>query len=109
MKELYLDEEIDRIVNENKMVLLYFGSYNCNVCIAVKPKIEEMLKKYPKIVSAEVEEGNFIKAAATYNIFTFPVILLFIEGKETLREARYISIQDIDSKIGRYYNLLFQA
>jgi thiol-disulfide isomerase/thioredoxin len=107
MKEIYLEEEIYELANENKMTLLYFGSPNCNVCKAVKPKIEKILNKYPKIVSTEVNVERSIKAAATYNIFTFPVILLFIEGKETLREARYISIQDIDNKIKRYYDLYF--
>ncbi|MDF2673684.1 MAG: hypothetical protein K0R09_1949, partial [Clostridiales bacterium] len=32
----------------------------------------------------------------------------FIEGKETVREARYISIIDLNSKISRYYKLFYE-
>ncbi len=40
--------------------------------------------------------------------FTIPGILLFVEGKESIREARHISVQDIDNRISRYCSLLFE-
>jgi hypothetical protein len=46
--------------------------------------------------------------AVNYNMFTIPGILLFIEKKETIREARNISIIDLNSKISRYYKLFFE-
>lgn len=101
------NEAIEKLVNDNEMVLVYFGSENCSVCSAMKPKVEEILKDYPKITSVEVDVERSIRAAALYSVFTIPVILVFIEGKESIREARHISIQDIDYKIARYYNMLF--
>ncbi|MBU5292510.1 thioredoxin family protein [Anaerosalibacter bizertensis] len=101
------NEVIKELINENKIVLLYFGSNNCGVCTDMQPKVEEILKKYSKIKSLKVDVEKSLKIAASYNIFTIPAILLFIEGKETIREARHISIQDIDNKILRYYNFLF--
>lgn len=108
MNMLNSKEEIGKLIEENEIVLIYFGGENCSVCGAIKPKVEEILKNYPEIKSAEVNVDKSLQAAAAYNIFTIPVILLFIEGKEILREARHISIQDIDSKIDRYYNMLFE-
>lgn len=108
MNKLDLSEDIENLIKENQMVLLYFGSESCNVCNAMKPKVEEILKNYPQIKSAEVDTEKSLKLSTSYNIFTIPVILIFIEGKEILREARYISIQDINNKIARYYELLFQ-
>ena len=99
---------IKKLIRENEMVLVYFGSESCGVCIAVKPRIEEILKNYPGIKCIEVDVDKSIGAAGEYNVFTIPVILLFINGKETIREARFISIQDLEYKIARYYNMLFE-
>lgn len=101
-------EAIDALINENEMVLVYLGNENCGVCNALKPKIKEMLKAYPNIKSVQVDTEKSLKVAAAYNSFTIPVILLFINGKEIVREARHISIQDINNKISRYYNILFE-
>ncbi len=100
-------ELIEKTIDGNEMVLLYFGTNSCGVCIDMKPKVEKILKKYPKIKAFQVDVEDSIKIATSYNIFTIPAILLFIQGKETVREARHISIPDIDNKIDRYYALLF--
>lgn len=101
-------DSIRQLIDENEMVLIYFGSENCNVCSAVKPKVEGILGKYSAITSGLVDVEKSSKAAAEFSVFTIPVILVFIEGKEIIREARYISMKDIEDKIERYYNLLFK-
>jgi thioredoxin-like negative regulator of GroEL len=102
------NEAIEELINNNDMALVYFGGNNCNVCVALKPKVQELLKNYPKIKSAEVDVEKSIAVSAAHNIFTIPVVLVFIEGKEIIREARHISIQELNSKIERYYNMIFE-
>lgn len=99
---------IEELIKNNQIVLLYFGSKSCNVCSAVQPKIEEILKNYPKIKSAKIDIEKSLDISAYYNIFTIPVVLVYIEGKEIIREARHISIQDLNNKIDRYYNMIFE-
>ncbi len=100
-------ELIEQLTNTNDMVLVYFGSKTCGVCTDMKPKVEKILKDYPKIKSIYVDVEKSHKIAVSYNIFTIPAIIVFVEGKETIREARHISIQDINNRISRYYDLLF--
>jgi len=100
---------IEELINKNDMVLVYFGSKTCGVCIAMKPKVEEILKKYGEIKSIQVDVEKSLELSAAYNIFTIPAILVFVEGKETIREARYISMQDIEGKISRYYDFIFDG
>jgi thiol-disulfide isomerase/thioredoxin len=107
MDELSDKEIIEKTIKDSEMILIYFGNKSCNVCNALKPKMEQLLKEYPKIKNYQVDVGKYFEASAGYNIFTIPAILVFVQGKETIREARYISIQDIKNKIERYYNLLF--
>lgn len=101
------NEELKNITDENSMVIVYFGSEMCGVCVALKPKIEELLKSYPKIKAVQADVDISPEMAASLNIFTIPGILLFIEGKEAIREARFISVPDIESKISRYYQMYF--
>lgn len=107
LKNFESKELIDQSIGNNDMVLLYFGSKSCGVCIDMKPKMEELLNRYPRIKGIYIDLEKSYNIAISYNIFTIPGILLFVEGKESIREARHISIQDIESKIYRYYSLLF--
>ncbi len=107
MENINSSEELNTIINENEMVLVYFGNTSCGVCLDMKPKVELMLDKYPNVKSAYVEVEKLFKVASEYSMFTIPGIIVFIEGKNTIREVRHISIGDIDSKLSRYYNLLF--
>lgn len=102
------NEVLEKLIEDNEMVLVYFGSENCGVCRAMKPKVEEILKNYPKIKSVQVDVEKSLEVSALYNIFTIPGILLCIKGKETIREARNISIIDLNNKISRYYKLFFE-
>lgn len=108
MKIVDSKEAIDRLIDENDMVLIYFGSDTCSVCVDMKPKVEKILERYPKIKAVEVEIDKSMKLSTNYNIFTIPAILLFIDGKESIREARYISMEGLEQKINRYYNLFFR-
>lgn len=98
---------VEALINDNKMVLIYFGSKTCGVCNVLKPKVIELLKKYPEInfIHVDVDESPIL--SSSYNIFTIPGILIFTEGKEAVREARHISIDLLDEKISRYYGMVF--
>lgn len=99
--------DLENAIIENNMVLLYFSSRGCGVCTAVKPKIEVLLKKYPNIKAFEIQSDESLEVSAGYSIFTAPSIILFIDGKEVIRELRFISILELDRKISRYYSLYY--
>jgi len=100
-------EEIKKIINNYDMALIYFSGENCGVCSVIKAKVEDILKRYPKINSIEVKTEKSLEIAAEYSIFTIPGILVYVDHKETIREARYISIEELEKKIDRYYNMIF--
>lgn len=107
MIDLNTLDEMDEFIKENTIAMLYFTTKGCNVCVGLLHKIEEMLIKFPKIEIRKIAVDKFTEAAGQYSIFTLPGILLFIEGKEIIREARFISIQMLETNIERYYNILF--
>lgn len=107
MIELNTLDEIDEFIKNNTIAMLYFTSEGCNVCGGLLPKIEEMLIKFPKINISKIKVDKFTQAAGQYSIFTLPGILVYIEGKEIIREARFISVEILEETIKRYYDMLF--
>lgn len=66
-----------------------------------------LLEYYTRMKYIYIDIYKSPKIAFNYNIFTMPGILVFVDGKESIREARHISIGDLDNRINRYYNLMF--
>jgi thioredoxin-like negative regulator of GroEL len=99
-------EEINEFISSNKLAFLYISSNNCDVCTVLFPKIEEVLCKYPKITYKKVDVDKLPEVAGHLSIFTIPVLILYIEEKEAIRKARFISIDELDKEIERYYNLI---
>ncbi|MCR1933469.1 thioredoxin family protein [Clostridium tepidum] len=105
MEEIKNINYIENVIKDNSMVLMYFSSNEkCNVCTILKEKINTIGKRY-NIKVFNVNIDNFKDAAGKYNVFTVPTILFYIDGKEVLREGRYISLVEFEEKIKRYCDL----
>ena len=96
--------EFQQIIDNNEMVVTYFSGANCSVCNVVKPKIEELITtNYPNIKLIEVPTEQSPVLIGKYTIFSNPVIILWIEGREYIREIRNISIGEFKNKISINY------
>ena len=95
-------DEIKNFINENKFVMVYFSSDGCNVCTDISPRLEEILKKHSYVVSGEVEVQTLPSVASVFSVFTIPTIIIFLEGKEIVRQARYINFLELEEKIQRF-------
>lgn len=106
MRVLDSSDNIDSFIKENKISMVYFSSSSCNVCVGLLPKIGELMEKHRKIAYAKVDIDKLQSVVGKYSIFTLPAIILFIDGKEIIREARFISIVELEKKIQRFYDLI---
>lgn len=100
-------EEIKDFINSGRMRIVYLSRPSCGVCTAIKAKILHIIEKYPELEGTYVNMDIIPESAGEFSIFTIPGILLYIDGKETIREARYISIEDFEAKIDRFYKMIF--
>lgn len=86
---------------EQKPVVLYFTTKTCSVCKSIFPRLEALMQAYPqKYYKIDVE--HLPELAGQNRVFTVPTILVFAEGKEVLRESRFIDF----SKIQRILDLI---
>ncbi len=79
------------------------------MCRDFFPKLEALVKKHPRIALGKVDIDNHRQVQGPYSVFTVPLVILTIEGKETLREARNTSLNLLEEKLIRYEKLLFDA
>ncbi|MDA3809881.1 MAG: thioredoxin family protein [Spirochaetaceae bacterium] len=100
-------EEAKKFIQSGSMRLLYLSRPACGVCSAIKPKVLALVEQYPEIEAAYINMDKIPESAGEYSIFTIPGIIFYIDGKEIIREARYISIDELDSRINRYYQLMY--
>ncbi|AFK87397.1 MULTISPECIES: thioredoxin family protein [Thermoanaerobacterium] len=107
MKKFYAVDEIKKFVDSEEMALLYFSTNDCGICTTLLPKLEAMLLNYDKISSCHVSIDELPAASSEFSVFTVPTVLLFAEGKEVIREARFISMDILEEKIQKYYDLFF--
>jgi thioredoxin-like negative regulator of GroEL len=101
--------ELKQTISENPFVLAYFSRPDCGVCTALKPKVQEMVDALDGALSRYVNLDLMPEAAGEYSIFTIPGILLFVDGKETIREARYVSADDLQRQMERIHALRFDT
>ncbi len=106
MKDIKLISEIDTFITSGDMRMLYLSRPDCGVCVALIPKVEEMIKEFPEMEARYIDLDKLPEAAGKFSIFTIPGILVFIQGKETIRKARYVSIDELRDEIARYHELL---
>ena len=107
MKKIKKNDNIDSLINENIITIIYFTGIKCGACEVIKKRIEEILKEYSNVNCYEINGEENVEIAARYGVFSLPILLLFIEGKETLRIGRNIDFLEFEKSIERYNNLLF--
>lgn len=103
MKELQSMEEVDQFIEKNTLAFLYITQPNCSVCHGLLPQVEELMDKFPKIKLGKINTNEVREIAGHFQIFTAPVLLLFYNGKEYIREARIVHLDLLKEKLQKIY------
>ena len=102
-------EEFSSMINQNLGVLFYFSTISCSVGEALEPKVIKLLNnEFPKIPFCFIDMNASPQLSAKNNVSVEPTILVFFEGKETIRKSRHISVGELSSSISRIYKLAFE-
>jgi len=100
-------EEIQNIIKSEVGVLIYFSGENCNVCHALRPKFKELFdKEFPKIKQIYLDAHDNPEISANFQVFSVPTMLVFLDGREFVREGRAVSIHQLQQKLQRPYDIM---
>lgn len=95
MNKLHSDNEISNLIKNNSISVIYFTESICGACETIKIKIEDILKRFPKIKSGEISIETHLDLTGKYNIFSVPIFLLYIDGKESIRIGRNLDLLEL--------------
>jgi thioredoxin 1 len=106
MEKIKDPDHLDHVLADNSLVLLYFSGSDCSVCQALKPKIEIFVpEQFPDVKVFEVATAEQPELVGRFSVFTVPVLLFMVEGREYIREARNVSITELSKKMEKIVTL----
>ena len=87
-------EAVQNKIQTGKYLLVYISSPDCSVCVADLARTSEIsaAMRFPAL---HVEASQLPEAAAQLGVFTAPAVLLFYEGREIHRQARFIDFHEL--------------
>jgi thioredoxin-like negative regulator of GroEL len=109
MSTVYNKEGFSSLISDKRGVLFYFSTLSCSVGEALEPKVQSLLsEKYPKIVFCSIDMNASPELCGLNQVFVEPTILLFLDGKESLRMSRNIGVNQLENSLSRLYQLAFE-
>ncbi len=100
--------EFEKLRSSQPVFMLYFYNLTCGVCHTLWPQVENLIQeKFPRIQLFRVHAEESRELAGQLQMLSVPGILLFMNQKESFRGNGMISLQELESRIARPYNLLF--
>lgn len=101
-------EELQNTIKSEMGVLLYFSGEHCNVCHALRPKFKALFDaKFPEIKQIFLDSEEYREIALEYQVLSLPTILVFLDGREFIREGRTVSMQQLEEQLARPYAMMF--
>ena len=100
--------QVEKFISDHQFSFLYVSRTNCGVCHAILPQLQNLLEDFLQIQLGHVNADDVEEIAGHYSILTVPVLLLFVDGKEMIREARFVRMKSLEEKIGKIYNMLVE-
>lgn len=101
-----LEHYIQKIKNGEHFAL-YFSDGICSVAESIGPKLIPLFHTFPNISLSTVILPLHPDISGYFQIFSSPCLLIYIDGKESLKFAGNFGINELESKLNRLYTLRF--
>lgn len=88
--------------------LLYFWNSTCSVCEPLYDKLEILINDhFPELQIKKINVVESPELRMKYGVFSSPLFILLLDGKEYFRSGGNVSTLEIKQKIQRLYQLKF--
>jgi thioredoxin-like negative regulator of GroEL len=82
--------------------LIFFTSKTCGVCKVLKPKLLDAVQaNFPKVGIRLVDVEEEEEFTGQSMVFTLPVVIIKVDGREMYRFARSFSVYEVLEKLKR--------
>lgn len=98
---------LEELIASKLGVMLYFSGESCNVCHALRPKVKELFDaNFPLIEQVFLDAHENLEISMYFQVFSIPTLIVFLDGKEFIREGRNMSLAQLEEKLDRVYKIL---
>ena len=99
--------ELQAVSAEMPGAVVYFSTTACNVCKVLKPKVMSLFAAdFPQLRRCFVDCDATPEISAQLSIFTVPTVVVFLDGREFLRESRHFSVELLGAQVARPYEMM---
>ena len=106
MKQLEQADELRNLIESSPILAVQFGTKTCGPCAAIRSKLDDWSRDRETVRYIYVSVEDFPELAAAESVFTVPALLVYVEGRLTIRETGCFSLLDVLNRIERYQTLL---
>ncbi|MFA6692803.1 MAG: thioredoxin family protein [Acholeplasmataceae bacterium] len=89
-------------ISQLSLSVIIAKTKTCNVCVPITKKVEQLMREYPNIPLFQIYLENVLEFQGQQLIFAVPTIVIFSEGKEILRESRFVNFDNIERLLKIY-------
>ncbi len=90
MKIIESVQEYDKILAENKSVLVDFYADWCGPCKMIAPVLEEVAKETPDVTVVKVNVDELGELAQRYGVMSIPTLIAFKDGQKVNQAVGFI-------------------
>ena len=94
-------KETDKVINKD-FVMVIVKTHTCTICDTMLNTLQHNVPNLEKIEIHNIYIDDVDEFRGQHTIFSVPSVLIFSEGKELLRESRYINYSKIQRLIELY-------
>lgn len=100
-------EELQSTIRSEVGVLLYFSGENCNVCHALRPKFKDLFdSEFSQIKQIYLDAHENPEISAHFQVFSVPTMIVFLDGREFVRQGRAVSLHQMTEQLKRPYSMM---
>ena len=91
--------DIELVINRNRLCLFYVKAPDCGVCNVMFSKVGTLTENYAQLVSFYTDITEEPLIASRFLVYSGPTVLLILDGKEVYRSFQFIDLKELDRKI----------
>jgi len=93
--------DVEEVIKKD-FVMIIAKSHTCNACQSILSMLERNISNLESIEKYSIYIDDFEQFKGDHLIFSVPTVLIFSNGKELLRESRYINYDKVQRLIDIY-------
>jgi len=94
-------ESIEKVI-EKDFVMIVAKTHTCSTCAMISEHLNNTIERLDEVEHYQVFVDDVDSFRGKHVVFSVPTVLIFSNGKELLRESRFIDTHKINRLIDAY-------